>query len=270
MKATASRFSRPTYVGGLGFGYKWNMGWMHDTLRYMSREPVHRKFHHNDLTFGMLYAWSENFILPLSHDEVVHGKGSLLQRMPGDRWQKFANLRLYFTFMWTYPGKKLLFMGGEFGQEWEWNHNASLDWHLLGDELHKGVQSTVRDLNWLYRNSKALHERDCESDGFSWIDCHDHEQSVISYLRRATNPDDFMVVVCNFTPVVREGYRIGVPRGGWYVERFNSDSGFYGGSNKGNGSGVMAEPIPAHGFEYSISLMLPPLGGFVMQPADHG
>ncbi len=262
--------SRPTYVGGLGFGYKWNMGWMHDTLRYMSREPVHRKFHHNDLTFGMLYAWSENFILPLSHDEVVHGKGSLLQRMPGDRWQKFANLRLYFTFMWTYPGKKLLFMGGEFGQEWEWNHNASLDWHLLGDELHKGVQSTVRDLNWLYRNSKALHERDCESDGFSWIDCHDHEQSVISYLRRATNPDDFMVVVCNFTPVVREGYRIGVPRGGWYVERFNSDSTFYGGSNKGNGSGVMAEPIPAHGFEYSISLLLPPLGGFVMQPADHG
>jgi 1,4-alpha-glucan branching enzyme len=257
--------SRPTYLGGLGFSYKWNMGWMHDTLLYMSKEPVHRKYHHDQLTFGLLYAWTENFVLPLSHDEVVHGKGSLLGRMPGDRWQKFANLRAYFAFMWTYPGKKLLFMGGEFGQEREWNHDASLDWHLLDDPFHHGVQSLVRDLNHLYRDVRALHTLDCESAGFQWIDCQDWESSVISYLR--FDPDGgYAVVVCNFTPVVREAYRIGVPGGGWHREAINSDAALYGGGNVGNGGGVMAEATPWHGRPFSLSLTLPPLATVVLQP----
>ncbi|HKS87996.1 MAG TPA: 1,4-alpha-glucan branching protein GlgB, partial [Stellaceae bacterium] len=252
--------SRPTYLGGLGFGYKWNMGWMHDTLGYMARDPVHRKFHHNDLTFGLLYAFHENFILPLSHDEVVHGKGSLLGRMPGDRWQRFANLRAYFAFMWTHPGKKLLFMGGEFAQEREWNHDIGLDWQLLGDPMHGGVQRLVRDLNRLYRATPALHQLDCEPEGFSWIDAANGAESVLSYLRRGRDPEGLAVIVCNFTPVPRHGYRIGVPRPGRYAERINTDAEIYGGSGVGNSGEVLAEPYPMHGHAYSLSLQLPPLG----------
>jgi 1,4-alpha-glucan branching enzyme len=258
--------SRPTYLGGLGFGYKWNMGWMNDTLRYMSKDPVHRKYHHGDLTFALIYAFEENFILPLSHDEVVHGKGSLLGKMPGDRWQKFANLRAYLAFMYTHPGKKLLFMGSEFAQEREWNHDASLDWHLLDDPVHQCIQTLVKDLNRLYVSAPALHELDCEGGGFSWIDCHDHESSVISYLRSASTPDDFVVVVCNFTPVVREGYRVGVPRGGYYAELLNTDSSFYGGSDVGNGGGLTAHPRPTHGMPFSLDLRLPPLATLVLRP----
>ncbi len=258
--------SRPAYLGGLGFGYKWNLGWMHDTLDYMSKEPVHRKFHHDSLTFGLLYAFNENFILPLSHDEVVHGKGSLLSKMPGDRWQKFANLRAYFAFMYSQPGKKLLFMGGEFGQAREWNHDQSLDWHLLDGPMHKGVQTLVRDLNHLYRTSAALHHLDCEVEGFAWIDCHDNESSVISYLRRAVDPKDFAVIVCNFTPVVRTGYRIGVPAPGSYSERLNTDSAYYGGSNVGNAGHIGAEAIPMHGMPWSLALTLPPLATVMLWP----
>ncbi|MDE2133193.1 MAG: 1,4-alpha-glucan branching protein GlgB [Alphaproteobacteria bacterium] len=260
--------SRPTYLGGLGFGYKWNMGWMHDTLNYVSKEPVHRKFHHNDLTFGLLYAFTENFILPLSHDEVVHGKGSLFGKMPGDRWQKFANLRAYYAFMYTQPGKKLLFMGGEFAQEREWNHDESLDWHLTGDGMHAGIQRLVRDLNWLYRGRRALHERDCESEGFSWIDCNDADSSVISYLRKAADPNDFVVAICNFTPIVRRAYRIGVPRAGKYREILNTDSTFYGGSDVGNLGDVWTEDRPSHGMAASLSLTLPPLGVLVLAPEE--
>jgi len=252
--------SRPTYVGGLGFGFKWNMGWMHDTLRYMSMDPVHRKYHHNDLTFGLLYAYHENFILPLSHDEVVHGKGSLIGRMPGDRWQRFANLRAYFAFMWTHPGKKLLFMGGEFGQEREWNHDVGLDWQCLDDAIHRGVQHLVRDLNWLYRTTPALHRLDCEPEGFSWIDAANGAESVLSYLRRGRDPHELAVIVCNFTPVPRHDYRIGVPRPGRYGERINTDALEYGGSGVGNAGGVEAEPHPMHGHAYSLRLSLPPLG----------
>jgi 1,4-alpha-glucan branching enzyme len=257
--------SRPAYLGGLGFGYKWNMGWMHDTLDYMSKEPVHRKYHHDRLTFGLLYAFHENFILPLSHDEVVHQKGSLLARMPGDRWQKFANLRAYYAFMFTQPGKKLLFMGGEFAQEREWSHDESLDWNLLEDDKHKGIQQLVRDLNRLYKETPALHECDCEPEGFAWIDCNDAEASVISYMRRAADPDDFVIVVVNFTPVVRRGYRIGAPRPGAYREILNTDSSFYGGSNIGNGGIVEAENRPLHGMAASLSLTLPPLGALVLK-----
>ena len=260
--------SRPTYLGGLGFGYKWNMGWMHDTLAYMSKDPVHRKFHHDKLTFGLLYAFTENFILPLSHDEVVHGKGSLLGKMPGDRWQKFANLRAYYAFMYTMPGKKLLFMGNEFAQGREWNHDASLDWHLAGEPLHAGVQNLVRDLNHLYRDTRALYERDCEGEGFSWIDCNDSEASVISYLRRGGDPQDVVAVVCNFTPVVRRSYRIGVPRAGRYREILNTDSAHYGGSNVGNSGGVETQDVAAHGMAQSLSLSLPPLGVLVLAPED--
>ncbi|MGB5948347.1 MAG: 1,4-alpha-glucan branching protein GlgB [Parvibaculum sp.] len=260
--------SRPTYLGGLGFGYKWNLGWMHDTLSYMSKEPVHRKYHHDWLTFGLLYAFSENFILPLSHDEVVHGKGSLLGKMPGDRWQKFANLRAYLAFMFTQPGKKLLFMGGEFAQVREWNHDESLDWDLLEDEMHAGVQTLVRDLNHLYRNARALHERDCEAEGFSWIDCNDAEASVVSYIRRAADPADLMVIVCNFTPVVRRGYVIGAPRRGTYREVLNTDGRCYGGSGVGNSGRVATRDVPAHGMAASLSLTLPPLGVLILQPED--
>jgi 1,4-alpha-glucan branching enzyme len=251
--------SQPTYLGGLGFGFKWNMGWMHDTLRYMSLDPIHRRFHHNALTFGLLYAFSENFVLPLSHDEVVHGKRSLLGRMPGDRWRRFANLRAYFGFMWGHPGKKLLFMGGEFAQEREWNHDRDLDWHLLDDTLHSGVQMLVRDLNQLYRSTPALHQLDGESSGFQWVDAADTEQSVLTFLRRGRQPGQVALVVCNFTPVPRAGYRVGVPLAGRWVERINSDAKVYGGSGMGNLGGVHSEPTPCHGRADSISLVLPPL-----------
>jgi 1,4-alpha-glucan branching enzyme len=258
--------SRPVYLGGLGFGFKWNMGWMHDTLRFISKEPVHRKYHHNDLTFGLLYAFSENFILPLSHDEVVHGKGSLLGKMPGDEWQRFANLRAYYAFMWTHPGKKLLFMGGEFGQSREWNHNQSLDWHLLQYPLHQGAQLLVRDLNRLYREVKALHELDCEPEGFQWIDAANWEASTLSYLRRGRASREVALVVCNFTPVPREDYRIGCPFGGGWRERLNSDAREYGGSGFGNGGWVEAEEVPFHGQPCSLRLRLPPLGTLVLTP----
>jgi 1,4-alpha-glucan branching enzyme len=258
--------TRPPELGGLGFSYKWNLGWMNDTLRYMAREPAHRKFHHDELTFGLLYAFHENFILPLSHDEVVHGKGSLLGRMPGDRWQKFANLRVYYAFMFTHPGKKLLFMGDEFAQEAEWSHQRGLDWHLLDDPAHAGVQRLVRDLNRLYRTKPALHELDCEPEGFCWIDCHDSDASVVAYLRRGREPDRFVAVVANFTPVVRERYRVGVPTGGYYRELLNTDSAHYGGGNVGNLGGLQAEPVPMHGYGQSLALTLPPLAVVVLEP----
>ncbi len=258
--------TRPTSSGGLGFGFKWNMGWMNDGLRYIARDPVHRKHHHNDLTFSLMYAFSENFVLPLSHDEVVHGKRSLVGRMPGDRWQRFANLRLYLSYLFTHPGKKLLFMGGELAQEREWNHDTSLDWHLLDDADHRGIQTLVRDLNRLYTALTALHERDCEASGFEWIDCHDYEQGVLSFLRRGTAPGDVAVVVCNVTPVPRSGYRIGVPRPGGWRERFNSDSSFYGGSNTGNAGRVEASPRAMHGHANSLDLTIPPLAVLVMVP----
>jgi 1,4-alpha-glucan branching enzyme len=255
--------SRPTYVGGLGFGFKWNMGWMHDTLRFMGKDPVHRKYHHNDLTFGLLYAFHENFILPLSHDEVVHGKGSLISRMPGDRWQRFANLRAYYAFMWSHPGKKLLFMGGEFAQEREWNHDIGLDWQLLGDPFHEGVRRLVHDLNQLYRGTPALHQLDCEADGFAWIDAANATESVVSYLRRGRDREALAVAVCNFTPVPRVGYRIGVPRPGIYRERINTDALEYAGSGVGNAGMATAEPHPMHGHPYSLCLNLPPLGALI-------
>jgi 1,4-alpha-glucan branching enzyme len=251
--------SHPTDAGGLGFDFKGNMGWMHDTLRYMSKDPIHRRYHHNDLTFGLFYASHENFILPLSHDEVVHGKGSLLSKMPGDRWQRFANLRAYFGFMWTYPGKKLLFMGGEFAQEREWNHDIILDWQLLDDDMHRGVQRAARDLNRLYRREAAFYERDAEPEGFQWIDADDAECCALSYLRRGRDPTDLAVVVCNFTPDPRPGRRVGVPRPGRYRERFNSDAREYGGSGLGNEGQVYAEQTPADGYDWSLNLTLPPL-----------
>jgi 1,4-alpha-glucan branching enzyme len=262
-----AQVSRPTYLGGLGFGFKWNMGWMHDMLDYMSKEPIHRKYHHNHLTFGLLYAWSENFILPLSHDEVVYGKGSLHRKMPGDDWQKFANLRAFYAFMYGHPGKKLLFMGGEFGQTNEWNHESSLDWHLLGmGPFHRGLQRLVQDLNGLYRTHPALHQVDFSPEGFQWIDCDDSDASAVAFLRRGRDPAQFLVFVCNFTPVVREGYRVGVPRGGFYHERINTDAAIYGGSNVGNAGNVLAEPIPTHGHPFSLQISLPPLATLVFRP----
>jgi 1,4-alpha-glucan branching enzyme len=259
--------TRPPEIGGLGFSYKWNLGWMHDTLSYFSRDPVHRKFHQNDLTFGLLYAFHENFILPLSHDEVVHGKGSIFGRMAGDLWQKFANLRAYYAFMFTQPGKKLLFMGDEFAQSAEWNHDRSLDWHLLQYPEHRGVQALVRDLNHLYRARKELHELDCDASGFSWIDCNDTEASVISYIRRGRDPDRFLVVVSNFTPVVRSGYRIGVPKPGSYREVLNTDSAHYTGSNVGNAGAIAADGPPMHGHDQSLVMTLPPLATLILEPA---
>jgi 1,4-alpha-glucan branching enzyme len=255
--------SRPTYVGGLGFGFKWNMGWMHDTLNYMSLDPIHRKYHHNNLSFGLLYAFHENFILPLSHDEVVYGKGSLIGKMPGDQWQRFANLRAYLGFMWTHPGKKLMFMGGEFAQEREWNHDIGLDWQLLGEPSHEGVQRLVRDLNHLYRSTPALHRLDCDPEGFRWIDVANAAESIVSYTRHGRAPQELAVVVCNFTPVPRENYRIGVPRPGRYRERINTDAVEYGGSGVGNAGEVHAEPHPMHGHSHSLCLRLPPLGVLV-------
>jgi 1,4-alpha-glucan branching enzyme len=252
--------SRPNYVGGLGFGMKWNMGWMHDTLDYFSKDPIHRKYHHNQLTFSIWYAFYENFILSLSHDEVVYGKGSLLRKMPGDDWQKFANLRLLFGYMYGHPGKKLIFMGGEFGQWDEWYHESSLDWHLLEYPLHQGVRNWIRDLNHLYKYEPALHELDFGLEGFEWIDCHDWEGSIISFLRKGKKRGDLFLVVCNFTPVPRQNYRIGIPRGGFWKEALNSDSQTYGGSGHGNFGGLEASPIPSHGGYHSLSLSIPPLG----------
>jgi 1,4-alpha-glucan branching enzyme len=258
--------SRPVYVGGLGFGFKWDMGWMHDTLEYMARDPVHRKYHHNELTFRQMYASSENFVLPLSHDEVVHGKGSLLGKMAGDEWQKRANLRLLLAWMWTQPGKKLLFMGGELAQWREWNHDSSLDWHLLEDERHAGVQNLVRDLNGLYRSTPALH-LDCEPAGFEWIDCLDAEGGVLSFLRKGRTNADLALVVANFTPLPRTNYRVGVPRAGAWEERLNTDAGVYGGAGWGNMGSVEASPVPAHGRPASLMLTLPPLAALVLEPA---
>ncbi|MBI3447161.1 MAG: 1,4-alpha-glucan branching protein GlgB [Magnetospirillum sp.] len=257
--------SRPVHLGGLGFGFKWNMGWMHDTLSYFSKDPIHRRYHHDSLTFAQLYAYHENFVLPLSHDEVVHGKGSIFGRMPGDPWQRFANLRAYYGFMWTQPGKKLLFMGCEFAQEREWNEDASLDWHLLGDARHEGVRRLIRDLNRLYRTEPALHQLDNEPAGFAWIDCCDRDNSVLSWLRKGFEPSDFLVVVGSYTPVVRESYRVGVPEPGYYRELLNTDSEWYGGANIHNNGGVEAEPVPWHGHDWSICLRLPPLATCVFK-----
>ncbi len=257
--------SRPTYNGGLGFSLKWNMGWMHDTLEYMSQEPIHRKYHQNEITFSLLYAFNENFVLPLSHDEVVHGKGSLLNKMAGDEWQKFANLRAYYGFMWGHPGKKLLFMGCEFAQWQEWNFNASLEWAALTAPSHQGVQHFVQDLNRLYRNEPALYENDFEGAGFAWIDARDSANSVLSFMRKAKSRDEFIVVISNFTPVPRSGYRVGVPRPGYYREILNSDSEYYGGSNMGNGGGQATEDISMHGQPQSLSLTLPPLATIMLK-----
>lgn len=273
--------SRPTFLGGLGFGMKWDMGWMHDTLSYMSHEPIHRKFHHNQLTFRMLYAFNENFVLPLSHDEVVHGKGSLIDKMPGDHWQKFANLRSLFGYMYAQSAKKLLFMGGEFGQWQEWKHDSSLDWHLLEYPMHAGLKQWVADLNRTYRQESALHELDCDPAGFEWIDCNDSQNSTISLIRKGSvqvsgvkgeispsrvepeawnpNPVGTVLVVCNFTPIPRFNYRVGVPAGGFWQELLNSDAQEYGGSGLGNLGGVHAEEIPYHGRPYSLNITLPPL-----------
>jgi 1,4-alpha-glucan branching enzyme len=251
--------SRPDYVGGLGFGLKWDMGWMHDSLAYMSIDPILRSYHHDQLTFRGMYAFTENFVLPLSHDEVVYGKGSLLRRMHGDDWQKFANLRLLLGYMYAQPGKKLLFMGGEFAQWREWVHDDSLDWHLLQFDRHQGVRSWVRDLNRLYTSEGALSELDTDPRGFEWIDCHDWEKSVLSFVRKGRSPRNMVLVVCNFTPVPRSNYRVGVPFYGFWREVLNSDVPDYGGSGIGNFGGLESVPIPAHGRHQSLTLTLPPL-----------
>ena len=255
--------SRPTYVGGLGFGFKWDMGWMNDTLSYMAEEPVNRKYHHDQLTFRSVYAFAENYCMPLSHDEVVHGKGALLDKMPGDDWQRRANLRLLFGYMFTSPGKKLLFMGSEFGQEREWNHNQSLDWHLLDDEGHAGLQRWLSHIAGLYRGEQALHELDSHPEGFEWIDASDWEQSIVAYLRRGRGTRD-VLVACNFTPVPRHDYRLGVPYAGFWRELANSDAAEYGGSGLGNLGGIESTPVPSHGRVASLTLTLPPLSMVVL------
>ncbi len=257
--------SRPTYLGGLGFGYKWNMGWMHDTLSYMQCDPIHRRYHHHQMTFGLIYQFSENFVLPLSHDEVVHGKRSLIDKMPGDDWQKFANLRAYYGFMFAHPGKKLLFMGGEFAQRREWSEARSLDWHLLDEPLHRGVRDLIRDLNRLYRDLAPLHRSDCDAAGFEWIESNDSEHSIFTFLRKADDSGHLVVAVCNFTPVPRQGYRVGVPLPGTYVERLNTDDAIYGGSGVGNGGAVAAEATPWHGRTHSLTLTIPPLGTLIFE-----
>jgi len=258
--------SRPANEGGLGFHFKWNMGWMHDTLHYMEEQPVYRRWHHGEITFGLVYAFSERFMLPLSHDEVVYGKGSLIRKMPGDDWQRFANLRAYFGFMWTSPGKKLLFMGGEFAQEREWNHDAGLDWFLLDDAKHAGVQALIRDLNALYRETPALHDGDCNPAGFRWVVMEDAENSVYAFLRQSLAGSPPALVVCNFTPVPRHDYRIGVPLAGTWVERLNTDAAIYGGSNMGNAGLVRAQDWACHGLPASVALTLPPLATIILQP----
>ncbi len=257
--------SKPTYVGGLGFGLKWDMGWMHDTLQYMSHDPVHRRYHHNQLTFRGLYMFTENYVLPLSHDEVVHGKSSLIGKMPGDGWQKFANLRLLFGYQWAQAGKKLLFMGGEFAQWSEWNHDASLDWHLTEYTDHAGMQRWVEDLNRLYRQESALHRLDCDPRGFEWVDANDADDSVLSFLRKSENPDDTVLVVLNFTPVIREPYRVGVPSLGYWRELLNSDGQMYGGTGVGNSGGVNAQAETCHGQAACLTLRLPPLGALFLK-----
>jgi 1,4-alpha-glucan branching enzyme len=257
--------SRPTYSGGLGFGMKWDMGWMHDTLYYMGKDPIYRRYHQNDITFRMIYAFTENFILPLSHDEVVYGKASLLGKMPGDDWQKFANLRLLYGYMFALPGKKLLFMGGEFGQWREWSHEASLEWNLTQYERHSGLQCLVFDLNNLYRNEAALHQRDFEADGFEWIDTTDHARSIISFMRRGKAPGDVIVVVCNFTPMTHHDYEIGVPMAGTWREVLNTDASKYGGSGQGNPEELKASDKPVHSRPYSISLTIPPLAAIFLK-----
>lgn len=256
--------SKPTYLGGLGFGMKWDMGWMHDTLKYFALDPIYRKFHHNTLTFRMVYAFTENFVLSLSHDEVVYGKGSLLNKMPGDDWRKFANLRLLFGYQFTQPGKKLLFMGGDIAQWNEWNHETSVDWHLLENYSNKGVQRCVSDLNRIYQKCAALHELDFDPNGFQWLDGNDSDQSVLSFLRKDSKGNS-VVVICNFTPMPRDNYRVGVPSGGYWQEVFNSDAREYGGSGVGNMGGVASRPIRYHGFLQSINLTLPPLGILILQ-----
>ncbi len=256
--------SRPVYLGGLGFSMKWNMGWMNDTLGYFKQDPIHRRFHHNSLTFGQLYAYTENFVLPFSHDEVVHGKRSLLDKMPGDAWQKFANLRLLLTYQMTYPGKKLNFMGNEIGQGREWNVGAGLDWQLLEINWHQGVQHLMGDLGKLYTGTPALHDLDFSHEGFAWIDCHDADQSIISYQRRARD-GSCVLVLLNFTPVPREGYRIGVPQAGKYQEVLNSDAACYGGSNLGNGAGLQSDDQPWMGYPHSVVVTLPPLAGLILK-----
>jgi 1,4-alpha-glucan branching enzyme len=251
--------SRPLYVGGLGFGFKWDMGWMHDTLDYFAKDPVYRRYSHRDLTFGFVYAWFENFVLPLSHDEVVYGKRSLLDKMPGDRWQKFANLRALFGYMWARSGKKILFMGGEFGQWREWNHDQSLDWNLLGEPDHRGLQALIRDLNRIYRGQRALWEADHDPAGFRWIDANNADENAIAFMRTAPSSGDRVVCVCNFSPVVRRGYRVGVPVAGLYREVLNTDATIYGGSNQGNAGAAYADHTPWHGLPCSISITLPPL-----------
>jgi 1,4-alpha-glucan branching enzyme len=257
--------SRPVFVGGLGFGMKWNMGWMHDTLFYFSREPVHRKYHQNQLTFSIWYAFTENFMLALSHDEVVHGKGSLMGKMPGDDWQKFANMRLLMGYLYTHPGKKLFFMGGEIGQWREWDHDSSVDWHLLEFGPHQGLRRWVQHLNILYRGEPAMHELDFDPAGFEWVDFGDADNSVVSFLRKGRSTGDAILVVCNFTPVPRANYRIGVPAGGFWKELLNSDAPEYGGSGQGNFGGLDATPVPSHGKHRSLSLTLPPLGMVVFK-----
>ncbi len=257
--------SRPVYLGGLGFGLKWNMGWMNDTLKYIEKEAIHRKYHHGEITFSLIYAFNENFILPFSHDEVVHGKRSMLDKMPGDFWQKFANLRLLYAYMWTHPGKKLLFMGCEFGQWSEWDSGNQLQWHLTQYEPHFKLRNLVRDLNRLHREIPALHELDFSGEGFEWIDLHDSEQSILCYLRKGKHPEDVVVVAANFTPIVRENYRMGVPRAGYYREILNTDAGEYGGGNIGNAGGVNSEPTPWMGRPHSIPITLPPLAVVVFQ-----
>ncbi len=256
--------SKPVSMGGLGFSMKWNMGWMHDTLEYMSKEPIHRKHHHNELTFGLLYAFTENFVLPFSHDEVVHGKSSLINKMPGDEWQQFANLRLLLIYMFTYPGKKLLFMGCEFGQRQEWNHKQGLDWYVLDYPLHRGIQHLVKDLNLFYANNPSLHHFDFDEQGFQWINCDDRDQSVLCYLRK--NHDQFCIIALNFTPVVRENYKIGVPFANTYKEILNSDSSYYSGSNTGNPPALTPEPYESMGYPNTLQLTLPPLGGVILIP----
>jgi 1,4-alpha-glucan branching enzyme len=253
------------HLGGLGFGLKWDLGWMHDTLGYMQREPVHRKYHHRELTFRSLYAGHENFVLPLSHDEVVHGKGSLLGQMPGDDWQRFANLRLLLSYLYMQSGKKLLFMGGEIAQSYEWYHDVSLDWHLLEYAPHRGVQGMVRDLNRIYREQRALHELDCDAGGLEWIEPNDADQSVLVFARVARAGEERVIAVANFTPVVRYGYRVGVDAPGYYRELFNSDAAEYGGSGVGNMGGTHAEPVPWHARPRSLALTLPPLSALILR-----
>jgi 1,4-alpha-glucan branching enzyme len=260
--------SRPTYVGGLGFDMKWDMGWMHDTLEYMSKDPVHRSYHHSKLNFRMLYAFTENYVLPLSHDEVVHGKGSLLAKMPGDDWQKFANLRLLLGYMYAQPGKKLLFMGAEIGQWNEWSHDRSLDWHLLDYPFHSGLQHWVDDLNHMYGQEPAFYELDFNPEGFRWIDCNDAQQSTVSLMRRGKSKQNIFIMAFNFTPVPRYNYRVGAPTGGIWQEVLNSDAGVYGGSGQGSLGAVEASPVPGHGLPYSLNLTLPPLAAVFLKQAE--